>query len=56
MRSRAIPLLAAALLLLGAAAAPAAAGPDWSPCLDCHDDDGLTLTTTAGETLRLAAC
>jgi len=54
MRTRAIPLLAAFLLLAGAAAAFAAAGPDWSPCLDCHDDDGLTLTTRAGETLKLA--
>jgi hypothetical protein len=28
--------------------------PDWSPCLDCHDDESLTLTTTVGETLPLA--
>jgi predicted CXXCH cytochrome family protein len=54
MRTRAIPLLTAVLLLCAAAVAAAAAGPDWSPCLDCHDDDGLTLTTTAGETLPLA--
>ena len=53
MKMRAIPLLAAALLLLGAAAA-VAAGPDWSPCLDCHDDAGLELITTAGEKLPLA--
>ncbi|HWR97744.1 MAG TPA: cytochrome c3 family protein [Candidatus Methanoperedens sp.] len=54
MRTRVISLLAAILLFAAAAAAAAAAKPDWSPCLDCHDDDALTLTTTAGETLPLA--
>ena len=52
MRTRAISLVLAGLLLLATGAA--AAVPDWSPCLDCHDDDGLTLTTKVGETLPLA--
>ncbi|HEY5998581.1 MAG TPA: cytochrome c3 family protein [bacterium] len=53
MRTRVISVLAAGLLLV-ATTAFAAKAPDWSPCLDCHDDESLTLKTQAGETLALA--
>ena len=57
MKTRAFPLLMAGVLLVTAtfvAATAAATSPAWGPCLDCHDDAGLTLTTEAGETLSLS--
>lgn len=55
------PLLLGVFALLALAAVPtrpgtvlaAAKAPAWGDCLDCHEDDSLSLTTAKGEKLSL---